>query len=127
MLFSANTSNAARLRNAVIITSGISGCPAIYFFTFVILKLKRQTEHAERMLNGERVSIVGTITSVGDDDINIPGSISIRKVKVKTDDGEQTVSANSEMRKLLPDDGERYVFYTVNNYIVSIGRENEDD
>ena len=127
MLLSANTSNAASLRNAVIITSGISGCAAIYFFTFVVLYLKRQTEHAERMLKEERTRLDGTITSVGQTDVKIPGSISIRMVKIMTAEGERTLSVNSEAADRLPTDGGGYAFYTVGSYIVSIGRENEDD
>lgn len=118
-------SNEKTMRQTVLIISGATGCAAIYFYSFAVIDVKHSVEHAERMLSGEREITVGTF-EIGEKDIKIPGSIFIRPMRVMTDEGEKRINVNSEKLGLLPKDGGRYALYTVNDYLVSIGVEDEN-
>ena len=119
-------SNVRYTRPAVLITSALVGSFAIYAGVFPVLGSKRTTEHAKLMLTDEREMIPGA-ASVGERTIRIRGSVAVRPVTVKTDDGSENARVDAELAKMIPSDGKARDYYVCHGYVVGYGEAEDEE
>ena len=117
--------NVRYTRPAVLITSALAGSFAIYAGAFPVLGSKRAAQHAKTMLTDDREIISGAATP-GARDFRIRGSVTVRPVTVKTEDGTENVRVDAELAKMIPSDGKARDYYVCHGYVVGYG-EAEDE
>ncbi len=117
--------NVRYTRPAVLITSALAGSFAIYAGAFPVLGSKRAAQHAKTMLTDGREIISGAATP-GARDFRIRGSVTVRPVTVKTEDGTENVRVDAELAKMIPSDGKARDYYVCHGYVVGYG-EAEDE
>ena len=110
--------NAGRMEGAVIAVFTVGGWIAIYTYTFVAAAARREAEHAQRMLTGERGAVRG-VASVDAKQTRIRGSITVQRVLVSEENHVRRLSINARKAKLLPQNGETLVLYETYGYVVA--------
>ncbi len=99
-----NTGNAFRLLGLTVGLSTLGGWAAMLLFFFGYRPAKAQAGHMAGLLESAPETHTGTLT-VSKDSFQIPGSIGVRKARLKT--GEETLSFNLNARyarNLPPED-----------------------
>ncbi len=74
--------NAARMEAYAVAVSSVSGWVVIYLLAFRVAALRREEEHARRMLAGKRETVSGRVTLAARE-TQIPRSIAVRRVTVE--------------------------------------------
>ena len=98
------TGNASRLLAAVILTSTLAGWAAILLIGFVYRPAKAQAGHMLGLMNAEAETLTGTL-SLEKGGFRIPGSIVVRKVRLRTEDETLTLNLNARFAAKLPPEG----------------------
>lgn len=98
------TGNASRMLTAVILTSTLAGWAAILLIGFVYRPAKAQAGHMLGLLQAGEEQYVGTL-SLEKGGFRIPGSIVVRKVRLKTEDDTLTFNLNARYASQLPPEG----------------------
>jgi hypothetical protein len=98
------TGNASRLLAAVILTSVLTGWAAILLIGFVQRPAKAQAGHMLGLMNAEAETLTGTL-SLEKGAFRIPGSIVVKKVRLRTEDGVLTFNLNARFAAKLPPEG----------------------
>ena len=98
------TGNASRLLAAVILTSTLAGWAAILLIGFVYRPAKAQAGHMLGLMNAEAETLTGTL-ALEKGGFRIPGSIVVRKVRLRTEDETLTLNLNARFAAKLPPEG----------------------
>ncbi|MBQ5770608.1 MAG: hypothetical protein IIW08_05465 [Clostridia bacterium] len=116
MCFFVKTANAPKLLLAIITLMTLSGWTAILVLNLACLPSIRESAHMDHILKEETFSHEG-VFFVSGMVFRIPKSIEIRKVTLKSEDGETVLSVNSKYASLLPADGTRVRVQAAKGYI----------
>jgi hypothetical protein len=98
------TGNASQMLTAVILTSVLTGWAAILLIGFVQRPAKAQAGHMLGLMNAEAESLTGTLF-LEKGAFRIPGSIVVKKVRLRTEDGVLTFNLNARFAAKLPPEG----------------------
>ena len=90
----------------------------LYFSVSVIRDGGRELAHAEHLKGEPRETVTGRLTPLKLK-VQIRGSVSLRKIRVDTEDGPVTLNVHIDKAKLLPQKGETVRLYLVHGYIVA--------
>ena len=120
------TANESAFRAAVTAISGFSGCAAIYYGVFLVKKLRVESEHAVRMLTGEREEHTGTLEPVRGR-IKIFNSITVQNIILHTAEGDELLRVNAEKAAMIPSDGGVFRVYTVHGYVTAFERADDEN
>lgn len=92
----AGAANAARMEAYAAAVSSVAGWVVIYLLAFRVAALRREEEHARRMLQGQRETVRGR-ASLAARETQIPRSIAVRSVTVEG--GERTLHLLAAARR----------------------------
>lgn len=118
-----NTLNAQRMEYTAVIVSTLSGWIVIFLILNLILPSKYEAEHAENVLNAERVPHSGTVT-VDKAAAHIKNSISVCRVSVS--DGTR-LFINSRKAAALRGITVPVTLYSAHGYVAAYEVEHEQD
>ena len=117
MIAHTGTLNAARMEAAVILVSILAGWIILYGQLLTVTPWRRERRHARMLREGEREAVTGAIT-VTDERIVIKGSITARRVEVRTEEETRRVLVCETRARALEAAGAA-ALYTVHNYVAA--------
>lgn len=120
------TGNETRMELSAVVTWTLAGWFVLYQRRFALLEAKRELQHAETVRTGPRERLCGEVT-VTAERLRIRGSIAIRRVSVRLDDGtEKRLNVCESGAEKLRSAGKRLTLYTVYNYVAAWEDSHED-
>ena len=129
------TANAARMELAVCIISAAGGCAVIFVYTHFVSGGRRREKHIRSLLDGEESSVTGLV-SMDENRVKIPGSVTVRALKVRRDASDEqtagvprsaTVNVLADKAGLFPPLPARLTLYTVHGYVTAFSTEEDGD
>ena len=113
-----STLNARAFYLAAVAVSTLGGWAAILIWAFGYRPRRAEHIHMKGMLEGPREGSAGTLGCPGGI-TPIPGSISVRRVPLLSEEGSVSLLIYAPLAKELPSSGARVRVETVSRYIVS--------
>lgn len=113
-----NTLNARASYIAAVAVSTLGGWAAMLIWALGYRPGRAEHIHMKGMLEGAREGFSGTLGCPGDTTL-IPGSISVRRVPLLSEEGSVSLLIYAPFAKELPSSGARVRVETVSRYIVS--------
>ena len=113
-----NTANAAfneSLAQVIVILGGIA---LIYFCLNILRATGAEIRHASMLIEDERETLVGTF-EMDPDDVWIRGSIHIRHILFRTEDGKKRLNVIANKAKELEELNGRVRFETAHSYVAA--------
>ena len=101
-----------------ICVSVVTAWVIIYLGIYVVRDGRRELEHAAHVAEGERETVTGKVT-VEKLKVHVRNSITLRKVRVDTEEGPVSLSVHIDKADQLRAAGEWLTLYTVHGYIVA--------
>ena len=96
----------------------------IYFGIYVVRDGGRELEHAKHLAEGPRECVTGRVTLLKLK-VRIRNSITLRKLRVETEDGPVSLNIHIDKADQLRKAGERLTLYTVHGYVVAYQKAEE--
>lgn len=112
------TANAQALLLCAITLFTLAGWTAILLLCFMHAPAKAQAEHIRGILAEEPQLHEGTLT-MHRDSFRIPGSITVRKATLLTDDGPLSLNVSAGLAKKLPGSAAHLRVWTVRRFITA--------
>lgn len=113
-----NTRNIYKMLLACICVSVGAAWIIIYFGIYTVRDGGRELEHAKHLAEGPREAVTGRV-SLQKLKVRIRNSITLRKVRVETENGPVNLSVHIDKTEQLRRAGEWLTLYTVHGYIVA--------
>lgn len=113
-----NTENSIRRMIWTVAISAVTGWVIIYVYIFTYRAAKREIVHGEHLQDGERTTLEGEI-EVSKLAYRIRGSVNVRKVTVKTENGIKTVNVCATRGKELSAAGKRLRLWLAHGYVAA--------
>ena len=98
----------------------------IYFGIYHVRDVGRELEHARHLTEGPRETLTGRVTLLKLK-VRVRNSITLRKVRVETEEGPVTVSVHADHAEKLRRAGERLTLYLVHGYVTAFEPTKEGD
>ena len=112
------TGNAIRLQWACVAVSTVTGWAALLLCHLSVIPQRAAYRHEEGILKGEPAEISGVLYREPGA-LALPKSITVKKLRLETENGPVTLSVQEEKEKHLPPDGTRVRVLTVRKYITA--------
>ena len=113
-----STANAQALLFWVVTLFTLAGWTAILLLCFMYAPAKAQAEHIRGILAEEAQIHEGTLT-MHRDSFRIPGSITVRKATLLTEDGPLSLNVSAGLANKLPDGAVHLRVWTVRRFITA--------
>ena len=113
-----NTRNVYRMLLACICISVGAAWIIIYVGIYVVRDGKHELEHAKYLADGQRASVSGRVT-IQKLKVRIRNSVTLRKVRVETENGPVNLNLHIDKTEQLRRAGEWLTLYTSHGYIVA--------
>lgn len=120
-----NSHNIYRMYLACVCISVGSAWLIIYFGIYVVRDGGRELEHAKHLAEGPREAVTGRVT-LQKLKVRIRNSVTLRKVRVDTEQGPVNLNVHIDKSEQLRRAGERLTLYTVHGYIVAYQKAEEE-
>ena len=114
-----NTLNAARLEKTVIAVSALGGWIALLLFFLLYRPARAEYRHMEGIRQDEAAELRGFLT-VFPAETALPRSISVRKARLVTDDGEIDLALDARLARRMPPNGAHVRLTAVRKYITAV-------
>ena len=113
------TGTASRLLGLTVVLSTAGGWAAMLLFFFGYRPAKAQAGHMAGLLDGTPETRTGYL-SVSKDSFQIPGSIAVRKARLKTPEETLSLNLNARFAAKLPPDGTPVRVTTARSFITGV-------
>ena len=114
----ANTANSSVMMLWTMGISTVAGWIVLYLAIFGVGEGKKELAHASHLVEGEQQAVTGTVL-VDPCRMRLRKSISVRKVFVRTPEGEQSFLVNAARAEELRRAGERLTVYVSHGYVAA--------
>lgn len=119
-----HTGSAARLQWITVAVSAVSGWAALLMCHLSVIPERAAYRHEEGILKGEPAEMAGVLYREPGT-LTLPKSITIRKLRLETENGPVTLRVQAGKARLLPPDGTRVKVITVRKYVTAFEVEHE--
>lgn len=114
----ANTANSSVMMLWTMGISTVAGWIVLYLAIFCVGEWKKELAHASHIMEAEQEAVTGTVL-VDPCRMKLRKSISVRKVFVRTPEGEQSFLVNAARAEELRRAGERLTVYVSHGYVAA--------
>ena len=119
-----NTHNIYKMLLACMCVCVGAACIIIYFGIYLVRDGGRELEHARHLADGPRQAVTGRVR-LEKLKVRIRNSITLRKLRVDTENGPVRLSVHVDKAEQLRRAGEWLTLYTVHNYVVAYQKAEE--
>ena len=112
------TANADRTQLLVCVISAVAGWIVIFLMSRFVLPGRRELAHLRSLQDEPRIRVCGAVT-MEPGRVRIPRSITVRRLRVQTEEGAKRVSVNVRGAKSLPPLPATLALYTAHDYVVA--------